>query len=327
MMTKKKKLWNKASLSLVVLFLGGWFVLQTFTGADKPQTNNKNKTETQELNYAVKQPTIPKTLELAGETVPTHLFDVYEAVDNEFVVNSYWHSSTIQTLKRAARFFPVIEPILESHGVPDDFKYLCVIESNLRNVTSPAGAKGFWQFMESTGKEYGLEINSYVDERFHLEKSTHAACEYLKKSYEKFGSWTLAAASYNMGSGGLGRRIKEQKVDNYYDLLLNSETARYVYRIIAMKYMMPEHEAYGFIIEDKFKYQPLETEIIEVDTAINSLVDFAFEHGTNYKTLKTLNPWLTNKYLINKSGKVYEITIPKADTRASKNAVENFFED
>lgn len=327
MMTKKNKRWNKASLSLLVLFLGGWFVLQTFTGADKPQTENKAETGNQELNYAVKQPSIPETLELAGEAVPIHLFDVYEGVDNEFVVNSYWHSSTIQTLKRAARFFPVIEPILESHGVPDDFKYLCVIESNLRNVTSPAGAKGFWQFMESTGKEYGLEINSYVDERYHLEKSTHAACEYLKKSYEKFGSWTLAAASYNMGSAGLERRIKEQKVDNYYDLLLNAETARYVYRIIAMKYMMPEHEAYGFIIDDEYKYQPLETEIIKVDTAINSLVDFAFLHGTNYKTLKTLNPWLTNKYLINKSGKVYEITIPKAGTRVSKNAVENFFED
>lgn len=327
MMTKKKRFWSSASLSMVILFLGAWFVLQTFTGAKNPQTNNKTETETQELNYAVKQPTIPDNLEFAGETVPTHLFDVYESVDNEFVVNSYWHSSTIQTLKRATRFFPVIEPILKSHGVPDDFKYLCVIESNLKNASSPAGAKGFWQFMESTGKEYGLEINSYVDERYNLEKSTHAACEYLKKSYKKFGNWTLAAASYNMGSSGLERRIKEQKVDNYYDLLLNAETARYVYRIIAMKFMMPKHEDYGFIIEDEFKYQPLETEIIKVDIAINSLVDFAFEHGTNYKTLKMLNPWLTNKYLTNKSGKVYEITIPKAGTRPSKNAVENFFED
>ncbi|MEA1874570.1 MAG: lytic transglycosylase domain-containing protein [Bacteroidota bacterium] len=325
MMIKKKQFWSKVSIPLVITFLGGWFVLQTFTSADKPYDSDTTKTDTIHLNYAVKQPTIPENLQLAGETVPVHLFDVYEDVDNEFVVNSYWHSSTIQTLKRAARYFPVIEPILESHGVPDDFKYLCVIESNLRNATSPAGAKGFWQFMRRTGKEYGLEINSYVDERYHLEKSTHAACKYLKKSHKKFGSWTLAAASYNMGSAGLQRRLKEQKVDNYYDLLLNPETARYVYRIIAMKYMMPEHTAYGFIIDDKYKYQSLKTEIIKVDTAISSLVDFAFEHGTNYKILKSLNPWLTNKYLINNSGKTYEITLPKAGTRPSKPAVNNSF--
>ncbi len=312
---------------MLTLFLGGWFVLQFFTNAENPYTENETTPQKDSINYAVKQPTIPEKLEFAGEEVPIDRFDVYESADNEFVVNSYWHSSTIQTLKRAERYFPVIEPILKEEGVPDDFKYLCVIESNLRNVTSPAGAKGFWQFMKNTGKEYGLEINSYVDERYHLEKATHAACQYLKKSHKKFGSWTLAAASYNMGSGGLEKRLKEQKVDNYYDLLLNPETARYVYRIVAMKYMMPDHEKYGFMIDMIYKYKPIEVNTVSVDTSINSLVDFAFSQGTNYKVLKSMNPWLINKSLVNYSGKTYEIIIPKPGERPTEEPKTNLFED
>lgn len=326
-MTKRKALITKAPIYLLTLFLGGWFVLQFFTNAESPYVESDEPQNTDTLNYAVKQPTIPKKLEFAGEEVPINRFDVYESVDNEFVVNSYWHSSTIQTLKRAERYFPIIEPILKEEGVPEDFKYLCVIESNLRNVTSPAGAKGFWQFMKSTGKEYGLEINSYVDERYHLEKATHAACQYLKKSYVKFGSWTLAAASYNMGSGGLEKRLTEQKVDNYYDLLLNPETARYVYRIIAMKYMMPDHEKYGFMIDMIYKYKPIEVNTVSVDTSINSLVDFAFSQGTNYKILKSMNPWLINKSLVNYSGKTYEIIIPKPGERPTEEPKTNLFKD
>jgi hypothetical protein len=317
-MKRHKFLSNKLPVYLLTLFLGGWFVIQVFTGSDKKYQESDTNTIISEPNYSVKQPTIPKELNFANEQVPLDLFDVYESVDREFVVNSYWHSSTIQTIKRAKRFFPVIEPILAENNIPDDFKYLCVIESNLKNATSPAGAKGFWQFMKTTGKEYGLEINSYVDERYNLEKSTKAACTYLQKAYDKFGSWTLAAASYNMGTSGLQKKLNQQQVDNYYDLLLNPETARYVYRILAVKNIMPNHEEYGFKINEDTKYAPFETQEIIIDTTITNLVNFAFSQGINYKILKKFNPWLLSDYLTNNSGKEYTILLPKNGLRPCK---------
>jgi hypothetical protein len=214
-------------------------------------------------------------------------------------------------IKRANRWFPIIEPILKENNIPDDFKYLAVIESGLLNVTSPSGAKGFWQFMPTTAADYKLEVNEFVDERLHLVKSTQAACEYLQSAYNIYGNWTLAAASYNMGKTGLLTALQTQKVNNYYDLLLNPETARYVYRIIAVKYIISNPKEYGFSIPDVNLYPTYETKIVEVSESIESLVDFAITNKTNYKTIKLLNPWLINQSLIIKGNKTYQILLPQ----------------
>ena len=203
-------------------------------------------------------PNIPDALELAGEVVPIHGFGVRERLDKELIVNTYRHSSTILYLKKSSRWFPVIEEILKEEGVPNDFKYLAVIESGLSQVVSPAGASGFWQFMKKTAPEYGLEVSTSVDERYDVEKSTRAACQYLKESHTHFGSWSLAAASYNMGQYGVEQRLDEQSVDNYWDLHLNSETGRYVYRMLAIKEVMSSPVKYGFHISPENMYLPHE---------------------------------------------------------------------
>jgi hypothetical protein len=213
--------------------------------------------------------------------------------------------------KRSNKYFPIIEPILEKHGVPDDFKYLAVIESGLQNVTSPAGAKGFWQIMKTTGRENGLEINSNVDERYNLELATEVACKYLLKAKERFGSWTLAAASYNAGMAGVSRRLKSQGVDNYYDLLLGEETGRYLFRIVALKEILNHPEKYGFNFRNKDLYKTIPTYKVAVDTAVTDFVKFSEGFGINYKILKLHNPWLREGHLNNKSRKQYYIEIPK----------------
>ena len=205
-----------------------------------------------------------------------------------------------------------MEPILKKNGVPDDFKYLCLIESGLMNVVSPAGATGFWQILKTTGQEYGLEINSNVDERYDVAKSTEAACKYLKEAHDKYGNWTLAAASYNMGINGVERQLERQKVNNYYDLLLNAETSRYVFRIIAAKEILEHPTKYGFHFRLKDLYLPPETYTVKVDTAISDLALFAEQHGVNYKILKIFNPWLRETHLNNKSRKLYTIEFPKS---------------
>ena len=256
-------------------------------------------------------PKIPTTLTLAGEEVPMESFGVREALDKEFIINTYRHSSTILYLKRAARWFPLIEPILEEYGVPDDFKYLAVIESGLSQVVSPAGASGFWQFMKKTAPEYGLVVNATVDERYHVEKSTVAACTYLLESYEQFGSWSLTAASYNMGRSGLDKRLKEQGVDSYWELHLNEETARYVYRMVAIKEVLSRPEDFGFKIATSDLYAPHDTRIISVSTTISDLSVFALENGTNFKELKSLNPWLRNRSLTVTVGTSYDLFLLK----------------
>ncbi|MEZ4853861.1 lytic transglycosylase domain-containing protein [Flavobacterium sp.] len=252
----------------------------------------------------------PKQMDFANENVPMHIVDVEERLDREMIVNMNYHSNTILVIKRANKVFPIIEPILAKNGVPDDFKYLAVIESSLANVTSPAGAKGIWQFMPATAKEKGLEVNSNVDERYHLEKATQAACEYLLEAKQQFGSWTLVAASYNVGMNGISRRLEEQQVSNYYDLLLPEETSRYVFRILALKEIMKNPSKYNFNISDDMKYSLPETTSITVATEIPDLVAFAKEKGINYKTLKYYNPWLREDKLNNKSGKQYQIVLP-----------------
>ncbi|MGC9330882.1 MAG: lytic transglycosylase domain-containing protein [Bacteroidales bacterium] len=325
-MSKKKRFLNDIPIYLITVLLGGFVIMQLFLGSKEQLPPPGNQIIIEKTNYAVKQPEFPSELSFADEKVPLELFDVKESLDRELITNSYFHSSTIQILKLSTRYFPVIESILKTHNIPEDFKYLCVIESSLRNTTSPRGAKGLWQIMETTGREHNLEINSYVDERFNLEKSTVAACEYLQEAYDNFGSWTLAAASYNMGKTKLKRRINEQKADNYYDLYLNSETARYVYRILAMKIIMSEHEKYGFHITSKEKYAPLPVDTLIVDTTITDLAEFAFQQGINYKIFKEFNPWLINTYLTNRSGKKYKILIPQEGVRSCK-IPENKIED
>lgn len=252
----------------------------------------------------------PMKIDFAGEEVPTFMDDVYERLDRELVTNTNYHSNTILVLKRANKAFPIIEPILKNHGIPDDFKYLAVIESSLINVVSPAGARGVWQFMPSTAKEKGLEVTDEVDERYHLEKSTEAACLYLKDAKEKFGSWTLAAASYNGGMNGVQRQLELQGVTSYYDVLLNEETSRYVFRILALKEIMSNSAEYGFKLPKEGLYKKVQVKKIEVDSSIADFASFAKSQGINYKILKIHNPWLRDKKLDNPNKKKYIIEIP-----------------
>ena len=249
-------------------------------------------------------------MDFSGEEVPTFMADVQERLDKEMITNMNYHTNTTLVIKRANKVFPIIEPILAKYGVPDDFKYFAVIESSLVNAVSPAGARGVWQFMPATAKEKGMEVSDEVDERYHLEKSTEAACKYLLVAKEKFGSWTLAAASYNGGMAGISNKMKEQQVDNYYDLLLTEETSRYVFRILALKEIMKNSEKYGFSIPKEALYYNIPTRKLVIDSSITDLAQFAKSQGVNYKILKIHNPWLRDKKLTNTSGKKYEIEIP-----------------
>lgn len=261
-------------------------------------------------NYQIVTPYIPSSLSFCGEEVPMDNYEVKERIEREFIVNSYRHSSTLLYIKRANRWFPIIEKILDKNNIPEDFKFLAVAESGLDNVTFPAGAKGYWQFIKSAGKRYGLEINSEVDERYHLEKATEAACKYFKEGYDKYGSWTLAAASYNRGMNGITKQLNKQKTNNYYNLVLGEETSRYIARIVTLKAIMENPELYGFRIKDEELYPELETYTVKVKSNVTDLADFAKKHGINYKILKMYNPWLRDNLLKNKNNKTYSIKIP-----------------
>ena len=266
---------------------------------------NKNKITHEGTAYY-----FPTAVDFAGENTPLNIADVNERFERELLVNANLQASTILILKRANRAFPIIEPILKKNGIPDDFKYLAVIESALLNAVSSAGARGVWQFMPETAKEKGMEVNDCVDERYHLEKSTEAACKYLLAAKSKFGSWTLAAASYNGGMTGVNKQIEIQKVSNYYDLLLNDETSRYVFRILALKEIMKNPEKFGFDIPKQELYELFPTRKIEIDSTVNNLADLAISQGINYKILKIYNPWLRDFKLENKNRKKYSISIP-----------------
>lgn len=252
----------------------------------------------------------PTSIDFAGESAPLQVADVRERLDRELLINANLDATTLLIVKRANRVFPIIEPILSKYGVPDDFKYLAVIESGLVNAVSPAGARGVWQFMPATAKEKGMEVNEMVDERYHLEKSTEAACKYLLEAKAKFGSWTLAAASYNGGMAGVSKQIAMQQVDSYYDLLLNDETSRYVFRILALKEIMKNPKKFGFDVNVNEMYVNLPSKVITVDSTIPDLASFAKSQGINYKILKIHNPWLRDKKLLNQSRKKYELQIP-----------------
>lgn len=253
---------------------------------------------------------LPSALDFCGEPVPLQDWEVRERLDREILVNTYWQSNMLLNLKRASKWFPVIEPILKSNGIPEDFKYLAVIESGLTNAVSPSGATGFWQFIEPTGKLYGLEINEWVDERYHLEKSTEAACHYLRDAYDQVGSWSMAAAAYNMGTAGLVKQVVRQNNTSYWDLLLNEETGRYLARIVAMKEIMNRPDQYGFVVRPADLYHQLSFEEVPVDSSVADLAEFASRYELTYKTLKLYNPWLRQSSLENKSRKVYKIRVP-----------------
>ena len=298
--TNKMKISKLICLSVIVIAISGLFVFAT-------SVKDKEK----QLHEGTSQ-YFPVEVDFAGEKAPLQISDVKERFDRELLVNANLHSSTLLIIKRANRAFPVIEPILAQYGVPDDFKYLAVIESALTNAVSPSGAKGVWQFMPETAKEKGMEVNDIVDERYHLVKSTEAACKYLLTAKQKFGSWTLAAASYNGGMNGINKKIEEQKVTDYYDLLLTDETSRYVFRILALKEIMKSPSKFGFNLVANELYPLLPSKTIVVDSTINDLATFAKSQGINYKILKLHNPWMRDKKLSNTSKKRYEIEIPTA---------------
>lgn len=308
MSSKKIILFSCAGGALSALLVVLLYSFVTGTTSTKEEDNAYRQQIAEK--YRIYSLPLPETLEFAGEQVPLEQWDVREKFDRELLVNTYWHSNTLLSIKRAQRWFPVIEPILKEEGVPEDFKYLSLIESGLTQTVSPAGATGFWQFLDGTAKEYGLEVNDEVDERYHVEKSTRAACRYFKQAHEIFGSWAMAAASYNMGKGGLNKQTDRQQIGSYWDLLLNEETARYVYRIMAMKEILNNADAYGFVIRPADLYVTPQYSEVTIDTAVADFAVFARNNGITYKALKLANPWLRQNYLKNKSGKSYTVKLP-----------------
>lgn len=292
-------------LGIIFISTNLFFTHNTIVAADEKLDNIFPQ------DYQIISPKIPNNIFIFGEGVPLENFEVYERVDREIIVNTYWHSSTILAIKRAARWFPVIEPILKQNNIPDDFKYLAVVESNLENVVSPAGATGYWQFIKSASKQYGLEVSDDVDERYNIEKSTQAACKYLNTAYEMFGNWTMSASSYNAGMNGIDKWSGLQKTTNYWNLVLGSETSRYVSRIIALKLILENPAAYGYDIKPEELYQPLKYKEVDLSTSVTDFADYAISLGINYKTLKLYNPWLRDTALKNKSGIVYKIKVPE----------------
>jgi membrane-bound lytic murein transglycosylase D len=303
MLLKSKYL--SISGALLLAFALGMLFMQN----SKPE-DTKHQADFEQY-YKIYSLELPANLVFAGEQVPMDDIEVKERYDKELLINVYWQSQTLLMIKRANRYFPIIQKILKANNIPDDFKYLAVAESGLQNVISPAGALGYWQFLDKTGKAYGLEITEEVDERMNIERSTEAACRYFRQAYMELGNWALVAASYNMGIDGVKRQMQSQKVGNYYDLYLNAETSRYVLRTLALKQIMEHPKHFGFNLLQSHLYSPIATISITVDSTITDLVAFSFEHGANYKELKLLNPWLKKSTLTVTNNRLYTIVLPK----------------
>lgn len=304
-----KKIKNSFSLKFLVPVIIGINIVVIVMILGAATSGNQENQTAEGIEYT--SVPLPDSVSFAGEEMPLDRFDVREALDRELLSNAYFHSQTIRFIKQAPRYFSLIEPILKEKGIPDDFKYLALAESGFNpRATSPANAIGFWQFLKGTAQEYGLEVNNEVDERYHIEKSTYAACDYLKDAHDIYGSWTMVAASYNGGMNGVNRQITRQKTEDYYDLLLVEETQRYVYRIVALKLIMENPGKYNFRIAEEDKYPVIKTKEIDVKGPIANFADFAMEKGVSYKLLKDFNPWLRDTKLTNSSGKTYKIKIP-----------------
>lgn len=298
-MKSSHRLLSLVSISIVTIIF--------YNAIHKSDTDPKTQTH---RTYKIKALKLPNNLNLAGEKVPLKINDVKERMERELLVNTYWQSNGILLIKRANKYFPILEPLLKKYNLPDDFKFLALAESGFTDETSSVGAAGMWHFMRATGKEYGLEINDNVDERYNIEKSTKVAAEYLTSAKENLGSWTLAAAAYNAGNYGVSKRLEAQQVDNYYDAKLPNETERYVFRILALKEIISNPKKYGFIFDKEDLYTIEETRTVKVDTVINNLTLFAKNFGMNYKELKIHNPWLREERLNNRSRKLYDIKVP-----------------
>ena len=297
------------SIILVAFLSGQFFIFSKISNTSNPTDGQYY--EAGKRFYKIFSIKIPETLSFAGEDVPLEKFYVREGLDRELLVNSYWQSNSVLLLKRSFRYFPLIDSILIANQVPTDIKYLALIESGLENIVSPAGAAGFWQFLKATGVSYGLEISQEVDERYNLEKATVAACKYLKDAHARFNSWTAAAAAYNMGTDGLDAVMKSQKCNNNYDMYLNKETQRYVYRILAVKMIYQSPVNYGFYLRTTDMYPEIPVYSVVVDSAVASWPDFAKQYNSNYRILKELNPWIIKYTLANKENKKYKVLFPK----------------
>ena len=296
-------------ISTIIIILS---IAQGIKGFSRPPENKQSALDT---IYSIQSFKLPDNVTFAGEEMPLDNFDTRESLEREILISAYRHSSTILIIKRANRYLTLIEKILNKNNIPDDFKYLVAAESEYSNVISPVGATGFWQIMPETGKEKGMEINTVVDERYDVERSTQFACEYFLRSYEKYGNWTLTAASYNGGRAGIDDQIAIQHQNNYYDLLLNEETARYIFRAVAYKLVISDPVSYGFNIGKDDLYPELNYYEVKVDSAITNFSSFAEKFGTNYKMLKFLNPWLRKPYLTSNPNKEYLIKIPAEGMR------------
>ncbi len=287
-------------------------LLSYYSPYNKNDSDNDYK-EDFKKNHKTYAVDIPEKIDFAGESVPINMYDVRERLDRELTLNVYWQSNTVLMIKRAYRWFPIIVPILKQHKISEDFKYVALIESGFINNSSPAGAEGFWQFIKDTGIKYDLEINDEVDERYNVEKATEAACKYFNEANKKYNSWTLSAVSYNRGTTGIDKSIEKQKVNNFYDLMLNEESSRYMFRILAIKIIMKHPSDYGFYLRKKDLYPPIPFKFLTVDSSITNLADFAINHKINYKILKEFNPWLRDNFLKNKEKKQYKIKIPRLE--------------
>jgi hypothetical protein len=311
----------KNALNWYTLAMGAFFTVAVLGSYSRHDEASEQKEEAvTKMDNAIPQVIEPvdldKPFDFAGERLPMDLPDVRERLDQELILNTYRHGNTLLNIKKSYRYFPVIERILAEYGLPEDLKYIAVAESDLSNATSPAGAKGFWQFMSATGRYYGLEISNEVDQRYDLEMATHAACKYLKDYYKRFGSWGLAAAAYNMGGTRLAKDLQEQKAETYFDLNLNQETMRYLFRLVAIKELLKDPRRFGFYLEENEGYTYLDdyTEV-EVKTSINSIADFAADQGVSYRDIKYYNPWLISSRLSNSSGKTYVVKVPNKKSR------------
>ena len=313
---------------LLLFFIAGFLLMLGLFLLSNKEAAVENKIDNLEQRlYTLSQTNsvpIPDKVDFCGETIDLNRLDLRERFDREINTFTYLHATTMLYLKRANRYFPIIEPLLKKNEIPDDFKYLCLIESNLDiRALSPANAAGLWQLLESTGKEYGLEINSEVDERYHIEKSTDAACRYFRVAYAKYGNWVNAAVSYNAGMAKINSALSNQQVNSALDLLLTSETSRYLFRILAIKQLFENPYLYGFVLKKEDLYPSVSVQHVIVTQTINDFAPFSQEYGLNYMLLKEFNPWLRNSKLTVRSGKTYEIAIPnKEDLYYGKNAFE-----
>lgn len=303
----KKNIRYTAITAVIALCIGSALPFLAGSSTLNPERDSVKS----EVPYCVTPPTVPEKVSFAGQEIDLSRYDHRERIDRELMSFTYMHSTTMLTVKRANRYFPIIEPILKAYGLPDDFKYLAVIESNLNPLAkSPAGAAGIWQFMPVTGREFGLEVNSNIDERYHIEKETKAACSYLKEAYARFGDWLSVAAAYNAGQGRISTQLSKQLADRATDLWLVEETSRYMFRLLAAKTVFSHPQQYGFLLKCEHLYPPIPYTEVSVTSGIGNLPQFAKEKGITYAQLKEANPWLRDNSLMNKSGRTYVLKIP-----------------